>query len=47
MNNFHFRAIASLSVIDVTTTLTHDIEKVFNKIYILTVLIFNIQRVFE
>lgn len=43
----HFGAIARRSAVDAAATLTHDIEKSFQKQKILTVLTFNIKGVFD
>lgn len=47
VSSFYFREIASRSVIDVTTTLTHNVKKTFNRKYIFTILALDIKRAFD
>lgn len=47
VSSLHFGAIAGRPAVDATAILTNDVQKTFNKKYILTALAFNIKEAFD
>ncbi len=47
IRSLHFKAIEGQSAVDITSTLTYDVEKAFENKEVVTVLAFDIKKAFD